>query len=530
MNIRHFSFRRKKKINFIRYWSYRTALCMIILLCFSLNAHAAIYYVDQSAGKDSNNGISPGTAWKNSPGMNEYSGSGRLRPGDTVYFDSADTWKGSGTSVINAVGGVSYIGDAWGSGTRAKFQASGECSTGIINIMDDDTVHETAFKGFEIDGKGNVTSGVAINYGPGKTRRLTGATKRIENCVVHDCGCNQNLGQYHYGIIVSDDSGLYYVENVALIDNTVYNICRDGICLYPPWNCTSCQVGKATVRGNEVYNTGTDPNYDYGSGIILKGNVYDVVVEDNYVHDVDGTGLMIDSEADVSGQTNITVRHNIITAPGHGGQNQDCLLIGLYGNKDIDIYGNIFMNPTAYAVEIKTEESDDTVSIRFFNNTIYNGQTYIGYIGQTSELSFKNNIFFYTGGIPFRDLNGNTSSHAGNIYYRGGSTLVYSNGFGYNTGNLVSYESSAYSSDPDFVNTNNLPSGFTGLYGKNSAPNTDGLNLRSGSNGIDNGVSLSSSFSRSINSVVRPVGNGWDIGAYEQPLPAPSNLMIPEKY
>jgi len=500
----------------------------------ALNVNAATYFVDQSNGKDSSSGLTSDTPWKNCPGMSTYTGSGVLKPGDTVFFDSADSWTSSGTSVINAVGGVTYIGDSWGVGTRATLKAIGECTTGVINIMSDDSVHETAFQGFEVDGNNQVTSGVAINYGPGKSRRLTGAVKRIENCIIHDCYSNQNRGEYHYGIIVSDDGGKYYVENIELINNTVYNIGRDGICLYPPWNCTSCQVGKAIVRGNEVYNTGTDPNYGYGAGILLKGKVYDVVVENNYVHEVDGTGLMIDSESDVSGQTNITVRHNIITTPGNGGQNQDCLLIGLYGDKDIDVYGNIFMNPTAYAVEIKTEESDDNVSIKFYNNTIYNGQTYVGYIGKVTELVFKNNIFHYTRGNSLVDTNGNITAHSNNIYYRGGSTTVSSNGSNYNAENLSSYEPTAFSTDPRFLNTNDLPMGFSGIYGVDMVPNTDGLSLRSDSDGIDNGASLENDVRKSINAVARPVGGGWDIGAYENvsgnendgsPLP-PKNLRV----
>ena len=42
-----------------------------------------------------------------------------------------------------------------------------------------------------------------------------------------------------------------------------------------------------------------------------------------------------------------------------------------------------------------------------------------------------------------------------------------------------------------------------------------GLNLQEGSPGINNGIALGSSFVGSINSVGRPAGNGWDIGAYE---------------
>jgi hypothetical protein len=90
----------------------------------------------------------------------------------------------------------------------------------------------------------------------------------------------------------------------------------------------------------------------------------------------------------------------------------------------------------------------------------------------------------------------------------------------------------ASSSDPRYRNTANLPTGFTGTYGVNLAPNNDGLSLQQGSPGIDQGIVLGSSFAGSVNSVGRPAGAGWDIGAYEYNSggavtpPAPTNLRI----
>jgi hypothetical protein len=50
----------------------------IMLVAVAVNAQAATYYVDQTAGNDGNNGTSAGSAWKNAPGMAAYSGSGVL--------------------------------------------------------------------------------------------------------------------------------------------------------------------------------------------------------------------------------------------------------------------------------------------------------------------------------------------------------------------------------------------------------------------------------------------------------------------
>ncbi|MGR9109125.1 MAG: choice-of-anchor Q domain-containing protein, partial [Gammaproteobacteria bacterium] len=77
------------------------------------------------------------------------------------------------------------------------------------------------------------------------------------------------------------------------------------------------------------------------------------------------------------------------------------------------------------------------------------------------------------------------------------------------------------------------PTGFVGQFGVDLRPNSDGLSLASGSSGIDAGVSLAGAYNGSINSLSRPQGNSWDIGAYEfstttQPttLPPPQNFRI----
>jgi hypothetical protein len=128
---------------------------------------------------------------------------------------------------------------------------------------------------------------------------------------------------------------------------------------------------------------------------------------------------------------------------------------------------------------------------------------------------FENNIIQCSDGIPLTDSQGQITVHSNNIFY-GGGTLVRSNGVDYVSSNLVNgYESSARSINPLFNNSDNVPTGFTGAYGTDMAPNTNGFSLRNGSPGINGGIALSSDFAGSINSVHRPVGAKWDVGAYQ---------------
>ncbi len=101
------------------------------------------------------------------------------------------------------------------------------------------------------------------------------------------------------------------------------------------------------------------------------------------------------------------------------------------------------------------------------------------------------------------------------------------------TSNINSWESTTITSDPLLEDTSSLPSGFIGTYGIDLRPNIDGLNITEISPAKDSGTPLDTIYNGSINSVIRPSGNGWDIGAYEfllvpvDPAPSPpTNLRV----
>jgi len=104
---------------------------------------------------------------------------------------------------------------------------------------------------------------------------------------------------------------------------------------------------------------------------------------------------------------------------------------------------------------------------------------------------FKNNIVYYAGGVALTDSRGQITSHSNNIFYGGSKALPRSNGIDYNLSDLVSgYEPTASNGDPLFTNPAILPTGCTGTYGKDKAPNSDGLSLRKGSPEIKSGIAV----------------------------------------
>jgi hypothetical protein len=509
---------------------------MVLLVPY---ANGATYYVSQSAGSDANTGTSPSSPWKNAPGMSAYSGSGRLAPGDTVYFDRGHTWLVSGTQGLWLVGGVTYIGDSWGSGTkRATIKAASDLAAGVIRFRDDATF-PTVLKGFDVDANGKVATGIDINsafyLGP-----QTGATKRIQNVEVHNVWSSVAKGEYKYGIHVSNHGGnAGAVSNVEILDTVVHDTSRDAIALYPGDESADCKITNVTVRGSEAYNTGLDPDYCCGAGIIVKGHVQGAWIEFNYVHNTKGAAMFVNGNEtnhfSGAGQFNIHIRDNIFTNATANG----AILIydGASGGdeKDLRIYGNIVHSSTAGAGLLIHNGLKKSISLRVYNNTFYNAPVRVESSTATfSTFEFANNIIRYDGGVPFSDPGRKITSHVNNIYFRPSGTLVSAGGSNYSSTNLASYEPSASSADPLFKSLTSLPAGFQGVYGTDIMPNPDGLAVQVQSYAVDRGLTLDSTYSSSVNSIAR--SSAWDIGAYElggsnspgptTRLPAPTNLRV----
>jgi hypothetical protein len=477
-----------------------------------------IFYIDQSAGNDNNPGtsISP---WKNCPGMqgtSEYTGNGSLLPGDVIYFDRGDTWLvssgGESQSSFTLSPGVKYVGDVWGAGTRAKIWLNARTESGIIRFRLDHESIPTWLQGFDTSGQDIYTgTGIDINHGfwsVGNTR----AQKVVTNNYIHNLYANSGSGDYCYGIIVSDNSGdaSGWVANVTIENNIVTSAPRDFITLYPG---DSGMISNCVVRGNYVSGSATDPGYSEGHGIVAKGNVKDSLIEFNTVSNMTSSAVFINGPESGSGNgpTNLIVRHNILQTFDNNGT------LRFYGTgiQEADIYGNIFLTNSSTGA-INADGVSGTVLANIYNNTFV--QTWVD-IGNptTATINFSNNIIWATGLTPLDDSSTKITSHSNNVFYRtgAGTALAVRGGTTYTSGDLTTYEASALSSDPLFVNTATLPIGFVG-----SVPSPAGLDLQSGSPALNTAGTVSGGDGLSINGLSRPQGSAWDRGAYESPVTA----------
>lgn len=513
--------------NFTKIRSVLFSVLFIVLM--ATTSFAATYYVDNRAGSDSNPGTS-NQPWKYSPGMAGWSGNASLSAGDIVYFNSGAVWTGSGgSSLLEAKGGVTYDGSTWGSGTRATFQANGSFSRSVINIMSDHSSIETVVRGFHVNANRQSTSGMTVNWP--NSIMLTGATKRIENCVVHNI---DPAASARYGIKVGATNNRE-THNVEILNTTVYDTPRTALSVYAAVTSSANIIKNVTVRGCEVYNGGLDAAAG-GNALSMKNNVQNAVFEYNYVHDANGRGISISNTSGIQGPTGGIVRHNIVYNNNKGG-----IIFAQSGNKSADIYGNLIFknkdNGSGGSGIYFESDLSGTITSNIYNNTIVenaNGEILFGSSSASfSKVSIKNNLFYsLSGKTPLVSSKaGSFTSCFNNAYYRpGGGTLIKDGGSSYSAGNIES------NVDPTAIiltaspleNVSNLPTGFIGTNRNELKPNTDGLSIKAGSVLNGGGTILGNAFNSSINNVVR---EAWDIGAYElgstkaAPMP-PQNLKI----
>ncbi|HPQ40538.1 MAG TPA: right-handed parallel beta-helix repeat-containing protein [bacterium] len=495
---------------------------ILFLSFFYLYAAPALstdYYVNPADPAASDTG--PGTQsqpWQRCPGMPGWTGSISLNPGDTVFFHNTGTWStDTGNAVLQVTGGVTYDGASWGNGDRATFRAEGELSRSVINVMQDDPVHPTVIRGFHVDVNRQITSGICINW-PNMSQDLLGAKKVIDNCIVHDVNSAADQGKYEYGILAGGWFG-FKVYDVEITRCEVFNIERSGISLYPGNDDPSGRIEHALIRGNTVYNCGPEPGAGFGIG--LKNAVIDAVVEYNTIYDTDESGIIVTThpEPGFHGPRDIIIRHNIIRDSARSG-----ILIQQRGDKRVDIVGNLIFNNAHEGIKIASN-LEDVLELGVYNNTFYHNYVMdwsqeirvYGSAADFKRLELMNNIIYASEKTRcLVDDEAVITDHSHNVYYREtGRTTVISGDDSYWYTDTHHYEATAMIIDPGLADPEWTPAGFSGEYGVDMAPDAGGLNLTVFSPAKDFGTALPDDFATGINSTQRPIGEGWDAGAYE---------------
>lgn len=519
----------------------KVALSFLLIINYSFSQN---YFVDATNGNDSNNGTSEATAWRTLSKVNNFNfntSSGNvvialkrgeiwreeLKPNDggtgennriiiTAYgtgrkprilgsnslLGSSSDWSDQGSNIWRrSLSSAPFyvIFEKPGVATNWGYQQS---SAGACN-----SDYKFYYGGgyLYIYSNGNPTSyysfvenpARAFSIGEISTDYLTfdnlevwgsfeagirtsgGDYTRITNCDIHHMG----------NVRTNDGDGLYIVSSYAYIG---YN---------KIWECGSHSSWSGQYGNYKAKNNIWEHNYivnNYYTGIDLQhintggrtgGHIvrYNTIIDSLPQSTYYGTGVGVQvlgkrnnySSVGWSWLTDIKIYGNIIV--GHYiGINIGSVCDSIY------IYNNTLVNSRFFFFETKTTGGEFTGTWTkpwhgwIKNNIVYKSSGSVMDLTTDSNKVFDNNLYYSTSSTPF---------------YVNGSGLSFSQWRNWGLGN---HDINSIGANPNFT------SYASRIY-----------SLSSNSPAIDAGTPLDPEYNKDISGIVRPQGNGWDIGAYE---------------
>lgn len=261
-----------------------------------------IYYVDAENGDDSNDGLSPETAWKT---LTKASSIRKLKAGSGILLKAGCVWNGEQLSVNGAEGTeddpviIGSYGDGampvingnganWSAGRKEELAAVHICNSNNIIVEGLEITNWDSSVG-EIGSyaqSGKLLSGLVIeNRDAGELynnivldnkihdvngRMAGGSEKAAGGLIVVVTGNGKN----HTGEVESWFNGL------LINGNEVYNVCHEAIYMESVWAARKLVGGSSSDTGYQ----------NAGNGKWTGSS--DVDISNNYVHDVAGDGIV----------------------------------------------------------------------------------------------------------------------------------------------------------------------------------------------------------------------------------------------
>lgn len=372
---------------------------LLTLMALTVAAQRQLYI--SATGKDSNDGMSPETPWKNFSKVLS-----NMQAGDVINvmpgtYSSQNSYK----ALIDLKENHSGTEDryitfrAYDPDNRPKFKAGGKGVWQCVNIQ----ASYIIFDGIEMEGNNQSLDSLSadniskdyrnnswndlavyntngISIGAGGSNSSYPHHVIIRNCVVHD---------FPGGGIGGQQADYLTFENNIVYNNAWFTMYAcSGISILTPFNSDDEEGYHNNVIGNTVYNnhtkikwyTSNNPRFSDGNGIILDVNL----------SPDGGAPQEIKDDGAYRGKT--LVANNVCYFNGGSG-------IHSFKAQNIDIINNTtYMNEQRYNGEYGEIFSQSGKNNRIVNNIMYskpNGNcTNYGYSGGAS---FANNIYFNGG-------------------------------------------------------------------------------------------------------------------------------------
>ena len=408
-------------------------------------------------------------------------------------------------------------------------------STGVEGKSGNATQGYISYIGESRDGV--IIDGTGLPWGSGFMSGVIGRGARVVNYIFISNMTIQNFVADGVEFYADKNDGTYprAASNNIILDNLkVHDNAMGGIMF-----CGGEDPNAAyniVVRNSEVFN-----NHGAHHGIKFSGDprqiingdhIHDSIIENNLVYNNDQLGIH-----NSSGNYNIIIRNNIVHDNGRqgiaGNQVWDSIYanntvysngrldstsadgIVLWSSRSIIVTGNkIYSNP-GYGIEMPSALADGKpANPIIINNLIYNNLGGIqisapvsGGVVYNNTLASNTNVglFFYS------TTAGNTVKN--NIFYQNGSQLwdssgnIYDDNLYYPNISFPSRGAHDISGDPLFIDPFNAVFGLRDYHLKSTSP------------AIDTGYNLGSLVTNDYAGNPRPLGNGFDISAYEYPSP-----------
>lgn len=258
------------------------------------------YYVDAENGDDSNDGTSPETAWKT---LTKASSIRKLTEGGSILLKAGCVWNGEQLSVKNAEGTAEHpiIIGSYGEGAKPIINGNGANWSGsrkeqlaAVHILNCENI---VVENLEIT---NWDSSVSGEYAQ-SSKLLSGLVVEnrdagelfntvIRNNKIHDvngrmAGGSEKAAGGLIAVVTGEGSNhtgkiKSWFNGLTIDGNEVYKVCHEAIYMESVW------ASRTLVGGSS-----SDTGYQNAGNSTWVGSS-DVLIENNYVHDVAGDGIV----------------------------------------------------------------------------------------------------------------------------------------------------------------------------------------------------------------------------------------------
>jgi hypothetical protein len=209
------------------------------------------YYV-ATAGSDSNNGLTPGTAWQTIAKVN----STTLSPGDTVLFNGGDNFTGQVAPATSGTATAPIVYNSYGTGNAT------------ITNTTADAFAFVSHGGFEVRNLTIVGGTTSFSNGSAGVDCYSPSTGRYDYVVVDGC----DISGFEFGVIVGGDTNTDGFTNVTVNNVNAHGNKDTGIAFWggtydgTHFSNSNITVTNCTTSGNLGDSVKTTPN---GIGIVL---------------------------------------------------------------------------------------------------------------------------------------------------------------------------------------------------------------------------------------------------------------------